>query len=107
MCYTLSPHGWDSPLTEIVQLAYVELDEGTFEPRRVEIGDRFGDRVQALEGLTEGEKVVASGTFLVDSKSRMGPLDGSREAVPVHRSEDPECRTEQGFGECSPGFEGK
>jgi Cu(I)/Ag(I) efflux system membrane fusion protein len=42
-----------------------------FERRQVEVGERFGDRVQILRGLVEGEQVVASGTFLVDSESRL------------------------------------
>ena len=50
---------------------YVALGEGRFEPRRVEIGSRMGDRLEITKGLTEGEKVVVSGTFLVDSESRM------------------------------------
>jgi len=50
---------------------FVERSAGVFEPREVKIGRRFGDRVQVLEGLTAGEHVVVSGTFLLDSESRM------------------------------------
>jgi Cu(I)/Ag(I) efflux system membrane fusion protein len=58
----------DSGLSKRV---FVDLGNGIFEPRQVDTGERFGDRVQILKGLAEGEKVVASGTFLVDSESRM------------------------------------
>lgn len=53
------------------QRVFVDLGNGIFEPRQVETGEQFGDRVQILKGLAEGEKVVASGTFLVDSESRL------------------------------------
>jgi multidrug efflux pump subunit AcrA (membrane-fusion protein) len=42
-----------------------------FEPRKVETGWRAGDQVEIVEGLMPGEKIVVSGTFLIDSESRM------------------------------------
>ena len=53
------------------QRVYVERSAGTFEPRTVEVGWRHGDRVEIVKGLSEGERVVSSGTFLVDSESRL------------------------------------
>lgn len=53
------------------QRVFVESQRGVFEPRQVQAGRRFGDRVEILRGLTEGERVVSSGTFLVDSESRL------------------------------------
>ena len=50
---------------------YVEHGEGIFEPREVETGWRFGDRVEILSGVRPGEHVVAAATFLVDSESRL------------------------------------
>jgi RND family efflux transporter MFP subunit len=50
---------------------FVERGNGYFEPRRVEIGWRSDDRVQVVRGLMPGERVVSSGTFLLDSESRM------------------------------------
>ena len=50
---------------------YVESGDGIFEPREVETGWRFGDQVQILKGLHQGERVVTSATFLVDSESRL------------------------------------
>jgi hypothetical protein len=44
-----------------------------FEPRRVQIGWRSGDRFEIVDGLKEGERVVVDGTFLVDSESRLKP----------------------------------
>lgn len=50
---------------------FVQVADGSFEPRSVETGWQLGDRVQVLKGLQAGESVVASGTFLVDSESRL------------------------------------
>jgi len=50
---------------------FVDRGDGYFEPREVKTGWRFGDRVEVTEGLTEGERIVVSGNFLIDSESRM------------------------------------
>jgi len=51
---------------------FVALGEGRFEPRVVQTG--MGDEagfLQILSGLQEGEKVVTSAQFLLDSESRL------------------------------------
>jgi RND family efflux transporter MFP subunit len=53
------------------QVVFVESGEGIFEPRKVRTGWRYGGKVEILSGLMEGEKVVTSGNFLLDSESRM------------------------------------
>jgi multidrug efflux pump subunit AcrA (membrane-fusion protein)/YHS domain-containing protein len=53
------------------QRVFVERSKGMFEPRQVETGRRFADRVEIVRGLAEGERVVTAGTFLVDSESRL------------------------------------
>jgi Cu(I)/Ag(I) efflux system membrane fusion protein len=53
------------------QRVFVERSTGVFEPRNVHIGWRSGDRVEIVDGLKEGERVVVEGTFLVDSESRL------------------------------------
>jgi membrane fusion protein, copper/silver efflux system len=50
---------------------FVECGDGYFEPRLVETGSRIGEDVQVTKGLTAGERIVISGTFFVDSESRM------------------------------------
>jgi len=60
----------DSGLQKIV---YVETSDGVFEPRPVELGTPFGNRVAVKRGLGEGDRVVTSGNFLIDSESRMKP----------------------------------
>ena len=56
------------------QRVFVEGSDGVFEPRTVQTGWHSGDRVEIVHGLAEGERVVASGTFLVDSESRLKSL---------------------------------
>jgi Cu(I)/Ag(I) efflux system membrane fusion protein len=58
----------DSGLRKTV---FVECGDGNFVPRVVETGWRIGGDVQVTKGITAGERIVISGTFLVDSESRM------------------------------------
>jgi RND family efflux transporter MFP subunit len=58
----------DSGLRKTV---FVDRGNGFFEPRQVETGWRHGDRVEITKGLEPGERIVISGTFLVDSESRL------------------------------------
>ncbi|HST09419.1 MAG TPA: efflux RND transporter periplasmic adaptor subunit [Terriglobales bacterium] len=60
----------DSGMQKIV---YLETSDGVFEPRPVELGGSFGNRVTVKRGLAEGDRVVTSGNFLIDSESRMKP----------------------------------
>ncbi len=53
------------------QYVFIAKDGGRFEPRRVRAGARTGDKVQILEGLAEGETVVTTANFLLDSESRL------------------------------------
>ena len=48
-----------------------------FEPRPVTLGARLADRVVVLKGLAEGERIVASGVFLLDSESRLRATGGA------------------------------
>ena len=53
------------------QKVLVELAAGRFEPREVRLGIQGSDYVEILEGLGEGEKVVVSANFLIDSESNL------------------------------------
>jgi Cu(I)/Ag(I) efflux system membrane fusion protein len=50
---------------------FVSRGGGRFEPRRVWTGRGDGDRITVLQGLAEGDTVVASASFLIDSESRL------------------------------------
>ena len=45
--------------------------QNRFRPVAVKIGAEAGDRSEVLEGLTEGQQVVASGQFLIDSEASL------------------------------------
>jgi len=61
--------------TGVRQIAFVALEGGRFEPRRLTLGAEAEGVVQVLAGLAAGEQVVTSGQFLLDAESR------TREAV--------------------------
>jgi multidrug efflux pump subunit AcrA (membrane-fusion protein) len=52
-------------------IVYIELGQGRFQPREIVTGAFFDGKVEVLAGLKEGERVVASGAFLLDSESRL------------------------------------
>jgi Cu(I)/Ag(I) efflux system membrane fusion protein len=58
----------DSGLRKTV---FVDRGNGYFAPRIVETGWRSGEDVEVTKGLAAGERIVTSGTFFVDSESRM------------------------------------
>jgi cobalt-zinc-cadmium efflux system membrane fusion protein len=47
------------------QSVFVRIDEGVFVLRRVHTGERAGDYVEILNGLSIGDEVVAEGSFLL------------------------------------------
>jgi Cu(I)/Ag(I) efflux system membrane fusion protein len=49
----------------------VDRGEGRYEPVAVKIGAEEGGRTEILEGLSGGERVVASGQFLLDSEASL------------------------------------
>jgi Cu(I)/Ag(I) efflux system membrane fusion protein len=56
------------------QIAFVEQSPGVYAPREVKTGASGKDFVEVLSGLVEGETVVTSANFLIDSESRIGGI---------------------------------
>jgi Cu(I)/Ag(I) efflux system membrane fusion protein len=52
-------------------LAFRVLPGHRFEPVEVRLGPRFKDQFQVRGGLEEGDEVVTSAAFLIDSESRL------------------------------------
>ena len=51
---------------------FVALEGGKFEPRTVALGPQAeNDMYQVLSGLKEGERIVTSGQFMLDSESQL------------------------------------
>lgn len=61
----------------IRQVVFVNRGDGYLEPREVELGARSGDDFVVLKGLQEGEEIVTSANFLVDSESQLQAALGS------------------------------
>lgn len=59
------------------QLVIVDRGEGLFEPREVEIGAKADGLDEILKGVREGERVVTSANFLVDSESNLTAAIGA------------------------------
>jgi Cu(I)/Ag(I) efflux system membrane fusion protein/cobalt-zinc-cadmium efflux system membrane fusion protein len=59
----------DSGVRKVV---FVSLGKGKFQPRDVKIGvEGNNNELQVLEGLQEGEEIVVSAQFMLDSESRL------------------------------------
>lgn len=61
---------------------------GRYQPVEIRIGREAGGHTEVLAGLNEGDKVVASGQFLLDSEASLGgiaatPLSGGVAATPL------------------------
>ena len=54
-----------------VNRVVVALGEGRFLAKPVKIGIESGDRVAIRSGISEGEEIVVSGQFLIDSESNI------------------------------------
>ena len=51
--------------------ALLALDDGYFEPRDVGVGPPLGDYYPVVSGLAEGDRVVTSAQFLIDSETNL------------------------------------
>jgi Cu(I)/Ag(I) efflux system membrane fusion protein len=56
------------------QIAFVEQSAGVYAPREVVTGVQGKDFVEVVSGLSQGETVVTSANFLIDSESRIGAI---------------------------------
>jgi Cu(I)/Ag(I) efflux system membrane fusion protein len=58
----------DSGLRKTV---FIESGRDFLQPREIETGRRYGNRVEIVRGLAPGERIVVSGNFLIDAESKM------------------------------------
>jgi Cu(I)/Ag(I) efflux system membrane fusion protein len=63
-------------------LVFLKRPDGRFTPTDVVLGAQTEDRLEILQGLAEGDVVVASATFLVDAESNLGTLLGGMGNMP-------------------------
>jgi len=53
------------------KVVLISKGEGRFEPRTVKLGRTGSSYVEVLDGLQDGDEVVTSATFLIDSESNL------------------------------------
>jgi Cu(I)/Ag(I) efflux system membrane fusion protein len=49
----------------------VDKGQGELQPRFVELGQQYGDYYEIKSGLSEDERIVTSGNFLIDAESQI------------------------------------
>jgi membrane fusion protein, copper/silver efflux system len=57
--------------TGVRNVVLLALDGGRFQPVEVKLGQEADGKVAVLGGLTEGQSIVASGQFLIDSEANL------------------------------------
>ena len=62
--------------TGIRRIVFVQVQEGRFEPREVDIGGRGEHHVEILKGVKNGEQVVVAANFLIDAESNLKAVLG-------------------------------
>ena len=75
------------------QVVFLHLGGGKLEARIIKTGVKTGEWSEVLEGLKEGEHIVTSANFLIDSESRFraavaafrGSSDDRESGGPSHR----------------------
>lgn len=73
--------------TGLKKTVFLHKGKGVFVPREITTGQTYGTRIHILSGLSEGDEIAVSGTFLLDSESRMrmaaSGMSGSSSPDPV------------------------
>lgn len=64
------------------QVAFVVHEDRNFQSRNIKTGAELGDEVVVLDGIQEGEMLVSSATFLVDSESQLKAAVSGMGAAP-------------------------
>ena len=86
--------------TGLQQHVFVAVGD-MFEPRPVTVGLQLADRVEIRAGLQEGEQIVASGVFLLDSESRLratGGAGGHQHGTPASQQTPPQPKPDPHAG---------
>jgi RND family efflux transporter MFP subunit len=53
------------------RIVYLALPDGVFEQRNIDVGTATDTHYAVLKGLSEGDRVVTNGAFLIDSQTRL------------------------------------
>src|SRR5260370_19042755 len=58
-------------------LLFFNKGEGTIEPREIELGPRVGEDYVVLKGVKQGDSIVTSANFLIDSEAQLQSAAGT------------------------------
>lgn len=58
-------------------LLFINRGEGNIEPREVELGPAVGDQFVIRKGVKQGEQIVVSANFLIDSEAQLQAAAGA------------------------------
>jgi Cu(I)/Ag(I) efflux system membrane fusion protein/cobalt-zinc-cadmium efflux system membrane fusion protein len=59
------------------QMVFIDRGNGILDPKGVQLGDRLGDFYVVRSGLKNGDRVVTSANFLIDSESQLQAAAGA------------------------------
>ncbi len=82
-------------------IVFVQAADGSWVPREVRMGRTSGALQELLAGVSEGERVVSSGAFLVDAESNLGQMamPGMDTGAPADEGREvPDPSAHQGHG---------
>jgi Cu(I)/Ag(I) efflux system membrane fusion protein len=71
----------DSGLRKVV---FLDKGEGRFEPAEVKLGNKFDGYYEVLSGLSQGQRILASAGFFLDSESRLKEAMGAMAGMAGH-----------------------
>jgi membrane fusion protein, copper/silver efflux system len=69
----------DSGLRKVV---FLDKGEGRFAPAEVKLGGKYDNYYEVLAGISPGERIIASASFLLDSESRLTEAMGAMAGMP-------------------------
>ena len=69
----------DSGLRKVV---FLDKGNGRFAPAEVKLGAKYDNLYEVLDGLSPGERILASASFLLDSESRLKEAMGAMAGMP-------------------------
>lgn len=85
---TVAQEGLAVPVQAVLRtgtrnIAIVALKGGLFAPRDLQLGPQAGDEFEVLDGLKEGDRVVTSAQFLINSESNLQAAISKMTAGPM------------------------
>lgn len=71
--------------TGLRKIVFVKKGSSSFEPREVKVGPRVENQFAILSGLKEGEEIVTSAHFLIDTESKLRAAVEKGGSAPSHK----------------------